>query len=143
MPQNCGARLYLADAVLRAVTPPPGARVRHENRVAETALRCSGGIGRRKLLLLVQFLWSDFSWRRSLQFVALSAPRQGRPTRPVVQPTDFCFQAIPGPQILVVSDSCLTRPISVNILTHVNKTTPESGLNHAPEETGESRSCNP
>jgi hypothetical protein len=39
------------------------------------------GIDRRKLLLLVQFLWSDFSWRRSLQFVARSARRRGRPTR--------------------------------------------------------------
>jgi hypothetical protein len=30
-----------------------------------------GGIGRRSLLFFVQFLLSEFSWRRSLQFGAI------------------------------------------------------------------------
>jgi hypothetical protein len=36
-----------------------------------------GGIGLSRLLFFVQFLWSEFSWRRSLQFEAISAAPVG------------------------------------------------------------------
>lgn len=52
-------------------SPPPYAR-KWRSEICISTLRC---IGLRKLLLLVQFLWSDFFWRRSLQFGAISARR--------------------------------------------------------------------
>ena len=49
----------------------------HETGAAKPAFRRGGGIGLSNLLLLVQFLSSKFSWRRSLQFAANSARSRG------------------------------------------------------------------